>query len=92
MSHRAEPVLESQPALRRATLARLAVAALALAGVFAPLTGCSSTERDRYYSSRSVVIPAQAGDGRTTLAAWPYGQPSQPAATARAGSLSDLPQ
>lgn len=87
MSLEAEPAIRTQPAARPAT-GLLAVAALA--AVLAPLTACSTTERDRYYSARSVVIPAQAGDGRTTLAAWPYGQPSSPAATARANSAFDI--
>jgi hypothetical protein len=74
--------------VRRAAAGLLGLATLT--GSLCSLVGCSSSERDRYYSSRSVVIPAQAGDGSTTLAAWPYGQTSPPAATARAGSMVDV--
>lgn len=82
--------LRVERALRRLTVSTLGVSAIAC--TLSPLSGCSATERDRYFSSRSVIIPAQAGDGSTTLASWPYGQSSQPSASARAGSMSDLPE
>lgn len=88
MNRSVEPALRVKPQLLRVAIGLGSACALALS--VGSLGGCSSTERDRYYSSRSVIIPAQMGDGSTTLAAWPYGQTSQPAATARAGSISDL--
>jgi hypothetical protein len=67
-----------------------AIASLLLAGVFT--TGCTHSERERYFEARAAVVMPSAGDGSARVALWPSMVSGRTAlAAADLGSRTDVP-
>ena len=70
MFRRGKDWIEARLSPRTRHILLSSVAAAAAVGA---LSGCVTTERERFFSARAVIIPASQGDGSVSFAIWPAG-------------------